>query len=86
MFGNYRTEGDRLFWCRCHKTFLLPKLTDAQNQLEHLARVVLLKEKAQYHWHSCIDLFRSAPFIRKILFTSFNTTRYLNEEVNCTEA
>ncbi len=51
----------------------------------NLARETLLKGKAQYSSPPCTNLFRSAPFCIENVIYILNKTRYLNEEVNCTE-
>jgi len=47
-----------------------------------LNREPLLKEKAQYNWPPCTNLFGSAAFDIANIF--FYKTSYPNEEVNCT--
>jgi hypothetical protein len=48
-------------------------------------RETWLKEKAQYSWSPCTNLFKLAPFYIEYIIYIFNKTRYLNEKVNCIE-
>ncbi len=53
-----------------HKISGLGPCGRVSNQGLASTREVLLKGKAQYSWPPCINQFRSAPFILKILLTS----------------
>ncbi len=43
------------------------------------------KEKAQYSWPPCTNLFTSPPIYIENIIYIFNKTSYRNEEVNGTE-
>ncbi len=54
-------------------------------KLKCLSREPLLKGKTQYSLTPCTDKFRWAAFDIATINLLFYNTRYLNEEVNCTE-